>query len=331
MRKSNVFFGQPIFSQLINLISKSKVEKQSELHKTDRYCKRFTTFQHLITLLYGVTSGCTSLRELCSGIISYGDKISHCKFDYTPNKSTLSDANTRRDCKVFEDIYYDLVSEYYPDLADSRKDLIIDKKVFSIDSTTISLFQPIFECVGRNPSNGKRKGGVKSHQKLDMQAGIPVNVYHSDAKEHDSLFIQHKGVANSGEVLLFDRAYNNYALFDKWNQEDIGFVTRLKKNAKERFIKEFELEEATPNEVLKDSKIGLKFRDKNAQVKEVELRMISYYHEQKNTVFYFLTNLFDEPAENIANLYKKLKKSNKTSLYNIFMGKVEMRFKFKYG
>ncbi len=85
----------------------------------------------------------------------------------------------------------------------------------SIDSTTISLFQPIFGCVGRNPSNGKRKGGIKSHQKLDMQAGIPVKVYHSDAKEHDSLFIQHQGVANPREVLLFDKAYNNYALFDK--------------------------------------------------------------------------------------------------------------------
>ena len=55
------------------------------------------------------------------------------------------------------------------------------------------------------------------YQKLDMQAGIPVKVYHSNAREHDSLFIQKQGVMKKGEVALFDKAYNNYALFDQWN------------------------------------------------------------------------------------------------------------------
>lgn len=305
MDKGNIFFGQPIFSQFINLLSKQKIEQFAQEHKSDRYCKRFTTFQHLITMLYGVTSGCNSLRELCSGIVSYGDKISHCKFTYAPNKSTLSDANKRRDYAVFEAIYYDLVSEYLPDLSDTHKQLVIDRKTYSIDSTTISLFQPIFECVGRNPNNGKRKGGIKSHQKLDMQAGIPVKVYHSDAKEHDSLFIQHQEVAQKGEVLLFDKAYNNYLIFDTWTKNDIRFVTRLKNNAKERFIKEFELPEATPNEVLKDAQIGLAYTDEHGEKKEAQLRLVSYYVAKKNKTYYFLTNLFDQPADNIANLYKK--------------------------
>ena len=305
MSKNTFFFGQPIFSQMINLLNKSKIDKRTAEYNTDHYCKRFTTFQHLITIIYGVTSGCNSLRELCGGIVSYGNKITHCKFDYSPKRSTISDANKRRDCKVFEDIYYDLVAEYLPDLSDSHKQLVVDKKTYAIDSTTIALFQPIFECVGRNPSNGKRKGGVKSHQKLDMQAGIPVKVYHSDAKEHDSLFIQHKDVARKGEVLLFDKAYNNYALFDKWNKDDIFFVTRLKNNAKETLIKEFDLLKATPDEVLRDAKIALKYKDENGDENQVLLRLVSYYHKEKNKVYYFLTNLFDLPAEQIALLYKK--------------------------
>ena len=100
-----------------------------------------------------------------------------------------------------------LFKEYLPSLSDSQKHLVIDKKVFAIDSTTIALFQPIFECMGRNPSNGQRKDGIKSHQKLDLQAGIPVKVYHSNAREHDSLFIQHEGVVNKNEIALFDKAY----------------------------------------------------------------------------------------------------------------------------
>nr|WP_281015280.1 DUF4372 domain-containing protein [Psychroflexus torquis] len=142
---------------MIGLLNKSKITARALSHKSNHYCKRFSTFQHLITMLCGVTSGCNSLRELCGGILNYGDKIPHCKFDYSPKRSTSSDDNKRRDCIVFEDIYRDLVTEYLPDLLDSHKQLVIDKKVYAIDSTTIALFQPIFECVGRNPNNGKRK------------------------------------------------------------------------------------------------------------------------------------------------------------------------------
>lgn len=305
MSKSNHFFGQPIFSQMIGLLDKSKVMDQALVHKSDHYCKRFSTFQHLITMVYGVTSGCNSLRELCGGIVSYGDKITHCKFDYSPKRSTISDANKRRDYIVFEDIYTDLVKEYLPDLSDSHKQLVIDKKVYAIDSTTIALFQPIFECVGRNPSNGKRKGGIKSHQKLDMQAGIPVKVYHSNAREHDSLFIQKEGVMNKGEVALFDKAYNNYALFDQWNAQDIYFVTRLKNNAKETLLEVFDLPEATPDNILRDAKIALQYKNQKGESKQVELRLVSFYHEEKNKAYYFLTNLFELPAAQIALLYKK--------------------------
>ena len=304
MSKGNIFFGQPIFSQMIGLLDRNKVNKRAEEKSSDRYCKRFNTFQHLITMIYGVTSGCNSLRELCSGIVSYGDKISHCKLDYSPRRSTLSDANKRRDCKVFELIYQDLVKEYLPSLSDSHKSLIIGKKVYSIDSTTISLFQPIFECVGRKSINGKRKGGIKSHQKLDIQAGIPVKVYHSHAKEHDSLFIQHQDVVNKGEVAVFDKAYNNYALFDKWNNEGTYFVTRLKDNAKDTLIEEYDLEPATSDQVLRDVKIALEY-EQDGERKQVELRLVSYYHPEKNKVYYFLSNLFDETPDKIALLYKK--------------------------
>jgi hypothetical protein len=287
------------------LLPKSKISERTKEHKSDHYCKRFSTFQHLITMVYGVTSGCNSLRELCGGIVSYGDKISHCKFDYSPKRSTISDANKRRDCVVFEDIYDDLVKEYLPNLSDSHKQLVIDKKTYAIDSTTIALFQPIFECVGRNPTNGKRKGGIKSHQKLDMQAGIPVKVYHSNAREHDSLFIQKEGVMKKGEVALFDKAYNNYALFDQWNKNEIFFVTRLKNNAKEILLEEFELTQETPSNILRDAKIALKYKDDKGLEKQVKLRLVSFYDQEKNKAYYFVTNLFDLPAEQIALLYKK--------------------------
>lgn len=265
MSKSKTFFGQPIFSQMINLLNKKKIDALAEELGSDHYCK----------------------------------------FNYSPKRSTVSDANKRRDYSVFEKIYEDLVKTYRQDLSDSQKQIVIDKKAYAIDSTTISLFQPVFECVGRNPSNSKRKGGIKSHQKLDLQAGIPVKVYHSHAREHDSLFIQKEDVVHKNEIAVFDKAYNNYALFDQWNKDGIFFVTRLKNNAKERFIKEKDLLESTPDEVLRDAGIALSYKDKEGAKRETKLRLVSYYDPKKDKAFYFLTNLFDEKPENIALLYKK--------------------------
>ena len=180
-----------------------------------------------------------------------------------------------------------MVKLYLPELSDSQNQLLLDKKTFAIDSTTISLFQPVFECVGRNPSNGKRKGGIKSHHKLDLQAGIPVKVYHSNAREHDSLFIHHQDIMKKDEVAVFDKAYNDYSLFNKWNDEGIYFVSRLKDNAKDIFLEEYELSDLTPNEVLRDVKIGLKYKEGKQEL-TVELRLVSYYNPKTNKSLHFL-------------------------------------------
>jgi IS4 transposase len=79
----------------------------------------------------------------------------------------------------------------------------------------------------------------------------------------------------------------------------------LKDNAKERFIEEKDLLEDTPDEVLRDAKIALPYKDDKGNEREAELRLISYYDPEMNKAFYFLTNLFEEEAKQIALLYKK--------------------------
>ncbi len=165
--------------------------------------------------------------------------------------------------------------------------MINNRKIFAIDSTTFSLFLPIFECVGRKANNGKSKGGIKSHQKLDLEIGIPVKIYNNHAKEHDSAFIQNENFLKENEVGVFDKAYNKYSAFAQWNTQNIFFITRLKNNAEEELVEEYDLDDATPNEVLRDAKIKLRYKQ-DAQEKEVELRLVSYFDtEKKIDVFIF--------------------------------------------
>ena len=272
-KDTNFFHGQPLLNKLVSLIDSSRVAKISKKNKGDHYTKRFTTYQHLILMLYGVIADCNSLREISAGILSYGEKIHHCGLDYAVPKSTLADANKRRNVNIFEGIYQDLVETYRNTLSDSVKEVLLPKNLFAIDSTTISLFKPIFECVGRHPISGKPKGGIKSYQKLDLNMGVPIQIKHTHAKQHDSIFIHQDGILEKDDIGIFDKAYIDYELFDRFTQKSIFFVTRLKENAKEEILKDNEILDATPQEVLRDCQIKLKYKKEHVE-HEVELRIM---------------------------------------------------------
>jgi hypothetical protein len=323
MSKDNYYIGNPIFSQILKILPYEKIRKVAKKHNSDKYIKRCDTVQHLITMLYGVMSGCNSLREVCSGIVSYGDKISHCNLNYAVPRSTLSDANRKRSADVFEEIYQEVLKTILPNLSDSRTKLSKDLKLYAIDSTTISLFQALFECVGRNPQNGKRKGGIKSHQKLDLATGMPVNIWHSDASKHDSVFIHREGVMKPNEIAIMDKAYNNYSAFAKWKEGGVYFVTRLKDNAKETLVRELDLSDSDPNEVLRDAIIKLDYKEDGYE-KNVELRLVSYYDTTRDKTFYFLTNIVDMKAYEICEIYKQ------RWVIELFFKKLKQNFPLTY-
>lgn len=68
MVKDKSFVGQPVLSQILNIIPSSLIYKATRKHQSNRYYKKLPLRVHLISLLYGVFSYCNGLRELCEGI-----------------------------------------------------------------------------------------------------------------------------------------------------------------------------------------------------------------------------------------------------------------------
>ena len=92
-----------------------------------------------------------------------------------------------------------------------------------MSTTTIFFGQPIFsQLINLIPRSkiDQLASEYKSDQKLHLKTGIPVKVYHSHATEHDCLLIQHRDIVNPDEIVLFDKAYNNYKQFAKWNERE---------------------------------------------------------------------------------------------------------------
>jgi hypothetical protein len=106
-------------------------------------------------------------------MLGLSGKPKHFQLNHIPKKSTLADANERRDADVFGTIYNKLLRQYGHYLSDSRIKDVIDKQVEIIDSTTISLFKDILKCVGRNPHSGRKKGGSKVHTVINVDETVP--------------------------------------------------------------------------------------------------------------------------------------------------------------
>ncbi len=225
------FVGQPIFKQIMNLVDDVDLKGLINKHNSDYYYKAFKTRTHLITMLFGILSRCDSMTEICEGLRALGGKLNHLGLDKAPAKSTASDGLRNRSHKFFEELYFSLVKNYQGFLSDSRTFGLTFKEVLLIDSTTIRLFSDILKGVGRNPKgDGKKKGGLKVHMLIDAVQSVGRFVKITAAKVHDQNFLKSLELI-SHSMVVFDKAYNYYHQFALWTQQQVYFVTRMKKNA----------------------------------------------------------------------------------------------------
>lgn len=319
MNKSKNFSGQPIIKQVLNFIDSKDIYRTAKKHHSDRYTKKFNTYEHLVTMIFTVISGCSSLREVSSIMLACEGKINHLGLKDFPKRSTLSDANKRRSSAVFSDIYHLLYKRYHGFLSDSRPSEPAIKDLKIIDSSTITLFSDILKGVGRNPLNGKKKGGIKLHAMINAMEDVPCLIKFSSAATHDHTFLKDLEL-KKGSYVVFDKGYVDYEQYQQWTLEDVYFVTRQKDNARYTSIEEFDIPETTSDAVLKDEKIEL--MDKKGNL--FPLRRIAFWYDKHHKVYEFITNNYDLDADKIAEIY-----NNRWQIETMFK-RLKQNFPLKY-
>ncbi len=305
--------GQPIFKQIIGLLSVINLDSLIKKHKADYYYKAFKSKTQLITMLFGILSRCDSMGEICEGMRAMRGKLNHLGLKSSPAKSTACDGLRNRSDKFFEDIYFSLANRYQSFLSDSRTFGLTFKEVLLIDSTTIRLFSDILKGVGRNPKgDGKKKGGLKVHMLIDAVSQVGRFIKITEAKVHDKNFLRSLELI-SHSMIVFDRAYNYYHQFALWSKNKVYFVTRQKSNAVFTVVEVLRKHNRKKGvaKVLREEIIELEYvpedesgKRQNGKREKVRLRRICYQDEQ-NRYFVFLTNNMEITAEEVAFLYKK--------------------------
>ena len=303
--KDKSFVGQPVLSQILDVIPSSLINKANRKHQANRYYKRLPLRVHLVSMLYGVFSYCNGLRELCEGLLACEGRLSHLGLDKAPARSTLSDANNNRSYQVFETIYEGLLRQYHSFISDSRLKGLSIRNLKIIDSSTIQLFSEILRGVGRNRlDEARKKGGIKVHAMMDAFSGVTEFVRMTEAREHDRKFLYHlKLAANSW--LVFDKAYTAYHQFAKWTNQKIWFVTRMKDNADFHVTKVLldKTKKKKAKGVLKEQYITVAVKHNGVVIQRLKLRRIVFKTEE-GKIYVLVTNNFTLPASQVATIYK---------------------------
>ena len=315
--------GQPIIAQLICLIPNTVFEKALSETQSDRYYKQMKARDHFICLFYAVLTRNSSLREVCKNITLIARKLIYVGLKQLPCRSTLSDANRKRDSRFFAALYMGLYFHYQTSL---KKHLLeiggeVDPSAVEVfDSTTITLFKDILKGAGRNAIDGKKKGGIKAFTKMNLAEGVPDFICLKAASTNENTFLKVLRLPEGG-IAIFDKGFNKYRCFDQWTEQNRFFVTRLKENAHYEVLEENNIEPFP--DVLKDQHILLKYKDKRVS-RTVTLRLITYCDPVSGEILRFLTNMMGHTAMTITLIYKN------RWVIEVLFKQIKQNFELKY-
>jgi hypothetical protein len=305
MGKSTFFTGQPVFNQILSLVPRNMVTSLVKEYEADRYCKKFRTYDHLVTMLYSVFHGCSSLREVITGMQAMSSRLVHLGVLSCPRRSTLADANEGRTADLFADLYHKIYQRYYGSLPDSLKGKKILDRLFVIDSTIISLFSTVMHSTGSYGLNGKKKGGAKAHLVLKAKENVPCFIRLTHGKQGDSSFLPLVKVPERS-IVVMDKGYRNYQQLISWNEQNITWVSRLNARSVYKVVKLNDVNSHQHSRGVRQDAIIELGNPKTASINPVQkARLITFDDAMSGKQFYFITNNFEFSAYTIAGIYKR--------------------------
>ncbi|MCC5922133.1 MAG: IS4 family transposase, partial [Cyclobacteriaceae bacterium] len=287
-----------LFSQIIQKIDRSIFKKLVKEKQTDKGCKGFDSWTHLVAMLFCHFAKSTSVRDISNGLRSATGNLNHLGISKAPSKSSISYQNKRRDADLFRDMYYSLLNSLGQQAALKRVKLKIKVPVYLLDSTVISLCLSMFDWAKFRT----QKGAVKMHTLLDYDGKLPVYVNITQGSVADN-----KGAYSipleKGSVIVADRYYNDFPMLNVWDSKGVYFVIRHKENLAYKSIRERELPENTAQHILKDEEIVLANPMSKNKYPEKIRRVVVWDQDNEQTIE-LITNNFKWAAQTIGDLYK---------------------------
>jgi transposase len=288
--------GRTVFSQVVEFVPRHTFRRRVHRYGGDYGVRRFTCWQQFLAMLFAQLTYRESLRDIEACLGAAPERIYHMGFTGPVSRSTLADANERRDWRIYADVAQALIAEARQLYADEPLDVELGRTVYALDSSTIDLTLSLFPWA----SFRETKAAVKLHTLLDLRGNIPVFIWITDGKPHDVRVLDVL-VPEPGSIYVFDRGYIDFERLWRLQQARALFVTRAKKNLSYR--RRFSSPCDRTTGLVCDQTIVLTGKTTREHY-PLPLRRIRYRDPESNKTLVFLTNDFALPALTIAALYR---------------------------
>lgn len=283
-----------MFSQILKLIPRLEFESLVRETGAERGAKGRSCWSQFVAMMFCQLGRANSLREIEGGLRSCEGKLAHLGIE-APARASLSYANAHRPWQLYEGVFHQLLGRIRSDVRPGHK-FRFKNKLVSLDSTLVDLSLKLFDWAKFN----RMKGAMKLHLVLDHDGYLPSFGVITDGDVSD-VEVARKLDFAPGTVVVEDRGYTDYALYGRWSEQDVYFVTRMRANACFEVVRQNDL--PRDMNILADETIRL--TGAHGHRCPHLLRRIEAVREDTGEVLAFLTNHPRLAAGTVAAIYKE--------------------------
>ena len=284
-----------IIAQFLKLLPRYEFQRIANKYKGDYRSKHFKCWDQLACMIFAQIRQESSLRDIDHSLNAHAAKLYHIGIQQCP-KSTLADANERRDYRIYEEFAKAMMQRARREYANTELAIDVDNAVYALDASIVDLTLSLFPWAKFR----KAKGAIKLHALLDLRGNIPAFLTITDGKVHDVKATPVIPIEQDG-IYVVDRGYVDFSWLWAIQQADAFFVTRLKTSIKWTRVISHNVDKSLglrcDQEILLSSK-------RLQALYPIRLRRISFRDDTQERTLVFLTNNFALQPETIAALYK---------------------------
>ena len=291
-----MYSGPLVFSQVMDYLSMKTFRRCVDRYQGNFAIKNFTCLDQFRAMAFAQMTYRESLRDIEACLRSQANKLYHMGIRAKVSRSTLAEANEKRDWRIYADLAHSLIPVARKLYQDEDFGIELDQTVYAMDATTIDLCLSMFPWAQFR----KTKGAIRLHTLLDLRGNIPTFIHISDGKEHEVNILDDL-IAEAGAFYVMDRGYLDFFRLYRLTKACAFFVIRAKKNLACQRIYSNPVDRSTglicdQRVVLTGPNSALYYPDK--------LRRIKLRDAESDKILIFLSNNFDLPADTIAQLYR---------------------------
>jgi len=288
--------GRTVFSQLMDFLPTHEFRRCVAQYRGQYRVRSFSCWDQFLSMAFAQLTYRESLRDIETCLRALGGKLYHLGIRGHVSRSTLADANEKRDWRIFADLARVLIATARPLYAGEALGVELEETAYALDCTTIDLCLSLFPWAHYRRLNA----AVKMHTLLDLRGSIPVGIDIKPAKIHE-IRVFDQLLPEPGAFYLLDRGYLDFARLYTLTQCLAFFIIRARKDFRFRCVASQAVDKSTG--LRCDQTIRL-VSFYPLQGYPENLRRIRYCDRETEHQLIFLTNNFSLPTLTIPQLYK---------------------------